>query len=689
MKCFSLKQLIIVTALSIITSCGGGSATSSGTPYLYAELDSFSTGSEPLNFQSASVSVIDDSSGNPITNATVTINGINLPYIASQQEYQGNLVVIPGTSVNVNVSVGGNTYSATGTQFTSYPTISAPAAGATWHTDIANTVTWSPGFPISNASYGLGILDTGDPNGQLVWPPSTDNSLQVLPIGTTSYSIPANTLTAGNRLVIIGLATVTNITGAAPGSSFIISGFNSVPINISSSTLTYIAIAPANPSIAKGATQQFTAIGTFSDSSTQDLTTQVTWASSDISKASISSSGLAQGVDVGTSTISASLENISSSTTLTVTPAVLVSIAVSPTNQVIFNGSTQQFTAMGIYSDDTEQVMTESVTWTSSNTGVATISNAAGSNGKANAVASGTATITATSGNIAGSTMLTISEWTLANSGTSNGLRGVAWSGTQFVAVGDANTILTSSDGVQWTVQASGIFTYFYGTAWLGTQFAAMGQGNKILTSPDGILWTPHAYDSYNSLNGIAWSGTEYVAVGDLVLTSPDEVTWTSQSADITNSLTGIVWSGDKFVTVGYGGKILTSADGITWALQTSGTTNSLNSVAWSGAQFVAVGNTGTVLTSPDGITWTLRGGLTDSLYGIVWSGTQFVAVGSNGEDWNGEGQILTSPDGMTWTKIFGNINPQSNFLLGVTQFESRIVAVGGNGTILVSPNIN
>src|SRR5262245_41212124 len=80
----------------------------------------------------------------------------------------------------------------------------------------------------------------------------------------------------------------------------------SVP-NLQPVTLQSIAVTPANPSIAKGATQQFTATGTFSDNSKQDLTNQVTWASATTSVATITSSGLATGVGTGTSTISATL----------------------------------------------------------------------------------------------------------------------------------------------------------------------------------------------------------------------------------------------------------------------------------------------------------------------------------------------------------------------------------------------
>ena len=122
-------------------------------------------------------------------------------------------------------------------------------------------------------------------------------------------------------------------------------------------------------------------------------------------------------VAAGTTTITATSGNISGSTTLTVTPATLVSITVTPANPSIVLGTTEQFTATGTYSDNSTQDMTTSVTWSSSAGSVATISNAAGSNGKATSVAAGTTTITATSGNISGSTTLTV---TPGGSGANN-----------------------------------------------------------------------------------------------------------------------------------------------------------------------------------------------------------------------------------------------------------------------------
>lgn len=87
-------------------------------------------------------------------------------------------------------------------------------------------------------------------------------------------------------------------------------------------TLASITVTPANSSVAPGSTQQFTATGTYSDSSTQDITNAATWSSSTTTVATISNStgsnGLATAITAGTSTITAISGSVSGSETLTV-----------------------------------------------------------------------------------------------------------------------------------------------------------------------------------------------------------------------------------------------------------------------------------------------------------------------------------------------------------------------------------
>ena len=76
---------------------------------------------------------------------------------------------------------------------------------------------------------------------------------------------------------------------------------------------------------------------------------------------------------------------------LTVTPAVLVAVVVTPPVASIGVGQSEQFTATGTYSDLSTKNLTSSVSWSSSTPGTATVS----ASGLATGVATGAVTITA------------------------------------------------------------------------------------------------------------------------------------------------------------------------------------------------------------------------------------------------------------------------------------------------------
>ncbi len=227
----------------------------------------------------------------------------------------------------------------------------------------------------------------------------SDNSTQNITGSVTwaSATTSTATITAGGLATAVGVGTssISATLGSITGST---------TLTVTAATLQSIAVTPANPSIAKGATQQFTATGTYSDNSTQNITGTVTWASATTSTATITTGGLATAVGVGTSSISATLSGKTGSTVLTVTAATLQSIAVTPANPSIAQGATQQFAATGTYSDNSTQNITGSVTWTSAVTSVATIT----TGGLATGVNAGTSSIGATLGAVSGSTVLTV-----------------------------------------------------------------------------------------------------------------------------------------------------------------------------------------------------------------------------------------------------------------------------------------
>src|SRR5262249_25957541 len=144
------------------------------------------------------------------------------------------------------------------------------------------------------------------------------------------------------------------------------------------------------------------------DNSTQNLTTSVSWSSSDTAVATISSTpptmGFARAVSGGTATISASQGPVSGSTSLTVSTASAVSVAVAPPHPTQPPGVSQQFAATGTFSDGSTQDITNVVKWSSSSTNVANIT----ASGFATSGNVGTTTISASFTGVSGASLLTV-----------------------------------------------------------------------------------------------------------------------------------------------------------------------------------------------------------------------------------------------------------------------------------------
>lgn len=332
----------------------------------------------------------------------------------------------------------------------------------------------------------------------------SDNTTQDLTAAVGWLSSEPSRLTISNALTSKGLATAVS-SGAATISASLTGVVGTTPVTVSAATLTSIAVSPSSASIPLGSTRLYTAVGTASDGSTQDLTAQCTWASSDPTVATLSnangSRGLATSLEAGSTTVTATLNGRQGSATLSVTAATLTSLTISPTNPTVPRGSTRQFSALGTYSDASTQDLTEQVTWTSSSTQVATISNAAGSRGLASAVTTGTATLTATLGATTHSTTMLVSAATLVSIAVSpSGATLYRFTGQQFVATG------TYSDGstqpltqqVTWTSSNSPVVD-------ISNAVGSKGQGAALSVGTSSIAAT---------LNGVVGQAPVTVADG-------------------------------------------------------------------------------------------------------------------------------------------------------------------------------
>lgn len=92
------------------------------------------------------------------------------------------------------------------------------------------------------------------------------------------------------------------------------------------STLISITVTPTDPGIAIGKMQQFIAMGTYSDSSTRDLTSSATWTSSDPIVATVNPAGLVSSRAIGSAMITAVSGAISGHSTLSINPVTLAAI---------------------------------------------------------------------------------------------------------------------------------------------------------------------------------------------------------------------------------------------------------------------------------------------------------------------------------------------------------------------------
>jgi len=107
-------------------------------------------------------------------------------------------------------------------------------------------------------------------------------------------------------------------------------------------------------------------------------------------------------------TISATSSGVTGTATLVIGTGTLVSVIVSPVNPVVSSGSTQQFAAIGSFSDGTTQDITYNSHWSSSAAAIATIANNPSVAGLATTTSPGTTTIGVNSKGTTNSTNLLV-----------------------------------------------------------------------------------------------------------------------------------------------------------------------------------------------------------------------------------------------------------------------------------------
>jgi len=209
-----------------------------------------------------------------------------------------------------------------------------------------------------------------------------------------------------------GLASTTNSAIGTTNIGATYNGFQAFTVftvtsaALNSITVTAVSPVPTNPpssntTIPIAGTQQFQAIGNYSDNTHPDITSFVNWSSTDATVATINdpnSPGEATGVTAGTVTITATdpTSGKAGSASPPLTVITVSSISVNPPSANISPGSQQQFSATANYGGTTQLLTAFGPAWSSNHVNVATVDQ----NGLATAVSGGSATITATLGSV-------------------------------------------------------------------------------------------------------------------------------------------------------------------------------------------------------------------------------------------------------------------------------------------------
>jgi hypothetical protein len=202
---------------------------------------------------------------------------------------------------------------------------------------------------------------------------STQNVTSTV-VWATSKSVVA--AINGNGLATaraVGKATITVTSGSVSETG---------TLTVTPPVLSALAITPSNSSVVLGTNEQLTATGTFSDGSTQDMSSSVTWASTKPAVASIAASGRATSWSIGTAKVSASSGGFSASGSLVVLPVAAVDYfsyannvnAPDTTINLANTGLTDGDLCAMIYVFDSSQEMNECCGCTISKDGIRTLS---------------------------------------------------------------------------------------------------------------------------------------------------------------------------------------------------------------------------------------------------------------------------------------------------------------------------
>ncbi len=299
---------------------------------------------------------------------------------------------------------------------------------------------------------------------------------------------PATVATISNAGSTAGVATA-----VGPGTATITAtalGITSSSATLNVSQIISIAVTPANPTVAAGATEQFEATGTYknpngttSTGMTGDLTSLVTWSTTPSTLATFSTTTLGLATASTTpafGTVTATLDGVTGTTGLTVGAPGPISLIVIPATATIAVDNAIAFTAQELWSDGTKHTPSGTVSWTSATTTTATVQ---ANSGQAKGLAAGSSVITATEGSFTATATLTVvvgsSHFAYVSNSGSGTIQWYSVSATTSPYLTSSGTLtLTSTFPTQTVIHPSGQYLYYTDTSsnvWVTTINSSTG----------------------------------------------------------------------------------------------------------------------------------------------------------------------------------------------------------------------
>jgi len=176
----------------------------------------------------------------------------------------------------------------------------------------------------------------------------------------------------------------------------------SIPVRVSDAELESISLIEGQETLVEcSISDEYTALGNYSDTNPPRPIDQVEWSVADGSQGVLIEStdfdAIVGSQSPGSITLTAKVGDISGSTTITVVQG-LASLTIAPSTLIVERSAEKQLIATAAYSDNTTQRVTELVTWSSSDTDIATVSDELDSKGTLRGVSLGQTTISTACG---------------------------------------------------------------------------------------------------------------------------------------------------------------------------------------------------------------------------------------------------------------------------------------------------